>query len=182
MYVQNLSSYIERKLFTVNTGHAAVAYLGYAHDLPTIAEAVEDDLVLEKVSGVLDETGCLLVEKHGFDKEEHAQYKQKILSRFRNPYISDDVTRVARTPIRKLGREEQLVSPALQLLERGHEPTHLAEVIGVVLRYDDPQDEEAVELQEMVRDRGERAALSHCAGVVEEHPLVELVLRQMKEG
>lgn len=181
-YVSDLSPYIERKLFTVNTGHAAVAYLGYAHGLPTIAEAVEDDLVLEKVSGVLDETGRLLVEKHGFDDEEHARYKQKILSRFRNPFISDDVTRVARTPMRKLGREERLVSPALQLLERGHEPVHLAEVIAAILRYDDPKDGEAVELREMVRDRGERAALSQCAGVDEDHPLVELVLEQMKEG
>ena len=181
-YVENLAPYIERKLFTVNTGHAAVAYLGYAHDLLTIAEAVKDDLVLEKVSGVLDETGQLLVEKHGFDEEEHAEYKQKILSRFSNPYISDDVTRVARTPKRKLGREERLVSPALQLLERGHEPIHLAGVIAAVLRYDDPNDGEAVELQEMVRDQGERAALSHCAGIDKDHPLVELVLEQTKEG
>jgi mannitol-1-phosphate 5-dehydrogenase len=180
-YVEALSPYIERKLFTVNTGHAAVAYLGYAHGLPTIAEAVKDDSVLEKVSGVLDETGRLLVEKHGFDEEEHARYKQKILSRFSNPYISDDVTRVARTPIRKLGREERLVSPALQLLERGRQPVRLAEVIAAVLRYDDTKDEEARELQEIIRDVGERAAFSQCAGVEEDHPLIELVLEKAKE-
>lgn len=181
-YVQDLSPYIERKLFTVNTGHASVAYLGYANGLPTIAEAVEDDSVREKVSGVLDETGRLLVEKHGFDEDEHDKYKQKILSRFSNPYISDEVTRVARTPMRKLGREERLVSPALQLLDLGQEPTHLAAVISAVLSYDDPDDEEAVELQELVRDRGERTALSQCAGVDEDHPLVELVLEHMGEG
>lgn len=181
-YVQDLSPYIGRKLFTVNTGHASVAYLGYANGLPTIAEAVENESVRERVSGVLDETGRLLVEKHGFDEEEHEKYKQKILSRFSNPYISDEVTRVARTPMRKLGREERLVSPALQLLDLGHEPTHLAEVISAVLRYDDPQDEEAVELQELVRERGERVALSQCAEVEEDHPLVELVLERMEGG
>ena len=181
-YVQDLAPYIERKLFTVNTGHASTAYLGYAQGLPTIAEAIEDDSVREKVSGVLDETGRLLVEKHGFDEEEHSEYKQKILSRFSNPYISDEVTRVARTPMRKLGREERLVSPAIQLLDLGHEPTHLAAVISAVLRYDDPGDEEAVELQELVRDRGVRAALSQCAGVDEDHPLVELVLEWRESG
>ena len=181
-FVEDLSPYIERKLFTVNTGHAAAAYLGYAHGLPTIAEAIEDDSVREKVSGALDETGRLLVEKHGFDEEEHSRYKEKILSRFRNPYISDEVTRVARTPIRKLGHEERLVSPALQLIEQGHEPVHLAEVIGAVLRYDDTGDEEAVKLQEMIHDRGERSALSQCAGVAEDHPLVELVLERIGKG
>lgn len=181
-FVEDLSPYIERKLFTVNTGHAAVAYLGYANDLPTIAEAVEDDSVREKVSGVLDETGRLLVEKHGFDEKEHAEYKEKILSRFSNPYISDEVTRVARTPIRKLGHEERLVSPALQLLERGHEPIHLAEVIAAVLRYDDPGDEEAVELQETIHARGERSALGECVGLEEDHPLVELVLERTKRA
>ena len=181
-YVQDLAPYIERKLFTVNTGHASTAYLGYARGLPTIDKAVEHESVKSKVSGVLDETGRLLVEKHGFDENEHEEYKQKILSRFSNPYISDEVTRVARTPMRKLGREERLVSPALQLLDLGHEPARLAAVIAAVLRYDDPGDEEAVELQELVREKGERAALSRCAGVEEDHPLVELVLEQMEEG
>ena len=177
-FVEDLSPYIERKLFTVNTGHAALAYLGYARGFPTTAEAIEDDSVREKVSGALDETGRLLVEKHGFDEEEHSRYKEKILSRFSNPYISDEVTRVARTPIRKLGHEERLVSPALQLIEQGHEPVHLAEVISAVLRYDDSGDEEAVKLQEMIRDQGERATLGQCAGLEEDHPLVELVVER----
>lgn len=179
-YVEELAPFIERKLFTVNTGHASVAYLGYAHGWPTIAESVEDDSLRERVLGVLDETGRLLIQKHGFDEEDHERYKQKILSRFRNPYISDDVTRVARTPIRKLGHEERLVSPALQLLERGEEPIYLAGVIGAVLRYDDPADEEAVELRKMVQASGERAALSQYAGISGDHPLVELVLENME--
>jgi mannitol-1-phosphate 5-dehydrogenase len=157
-----------------------VAYLGYARGWSTIAESVEDDSLREEVLGVLGETGRLLVEKHGFDEAEHDRYKHKILARFRNPYISDDVTRVARTPIRKLGHEERLVSPALQLLERGEEPIYLAGVIGAVLRYDDPADEEAVELRKMVKASGERAALSQYAGISGDHPLVELVLENME--
>jgi mannitol-1-phosphate 5-dehydrogenase len=181
-YVEDLAPYIERKLFTVNTGHAATAYLGYSQGIRNIAESIEDESVLGEVSGVLDETGRLLVAKHGFDEREHGEYKQKILSRFRNPYISDQVTRVARTPIRKLGREERLVSPAVQLLERGEEPVRLAGVIGTVLRYDEKGDDEAVELQEMIRLRGKRSALSRCTGLAEDHTLVDLVLEKTREG
>lgn len=175
-YVEDLSPYIERKLLTVNTGHSAAAYLGYARGKQTIAAALEDPRVYEIASNTLEETGLLLVWEHGFDPEKHREYRQKVLARFSNPRISDDVTRVARAPIRKLGRNERFVSPALRLFEMGHAPVHLATVIGAVLRFDHPKDEEARELQETVRSEGERSALARYAGIAEDHPLVDLVV------
>jgi mannitol-1-phosphate 5-dehydrogenase len=180
-YVEGLGPYIERKLLTVNTGHSATAYLGYAHGKATIHEALEVDHVRETASNALKETGLLLIKEYGFDPEKHREYRHKVLARFANPRISDDVTRVARTPIRKLGRNERFVSPALRLLDMGHAPVHLATVIGAVLRYDHPQDEEAQELQETIRAQGERSALARYAGVEEDHPLVDLVV-ELAEG
>ena len=40
--VDNLLAYIERKLFTLNTGHAATAYLGKLRGLRTIGESIAD--------------------------------------------------------------------------------------------------------------------------------------------
>lgn len=177
-YVDDLGPYIERKLLTVNTGHSATAYLGYASGKPTIHEALEDERVGEVAARALEETGLLLIHEYGFDPDEHREYRQTALNRFRNPYISDEVTRVARAPIRKLGREERFVSPALRLIEMGHMPVSLATVIGAVLRYDHPGDEEAQELQETIRNEGERSALARYAGVEEDHPLVDLVVER----
>jgi mannitol-1-phosphate 5-dehydrogenase len=181
-YVEDLGPYIERKLLTVNTGHSAVAYLGHARGKATILEALDDGSVRETVSRDLEETGTLLCRRHGFDPDEHARYRRKVLERFTNPYISDYVTRVARAPIRKLGRRERFVAPALGLLEIGYEPVNLAKTIGAVLRYDDSEDPEAVELRHRIREDGERAALAHYAGLGLDHPLVELVQRQGREG
>jgi mannitol-1-phosphate 5-dehydrogenase len=181
-YVEDLGPYIERKLLTVNTGHSAAAYLGYAQGKPTIHAALEDGRVYEIASNTLEETGLLLVWEHGFDLEQHREYRQKVLARFRNPRISDVVTRVARAPIRKLGRNERFVSPALRLLEMGHMPVHLATVIGAALRYDHPKDEEARELQETIRAEGERSALARYAGIGEDHPLVDLVVELADES
>ena len=175
-YVEGLGPYIERKLLTVNTGHSATAYLGYAHGKETIHAALEDEQVHETASNALKETGLLLVKEYGFDPEKHREYRHKVLARFANPRISDDVTRVARAPIRKLGRNERFVSPALRLLDMGHMPVHLAAVIGAVLRYDYSKDEEAAELQETIRAQGERSALARYAGIEEDHPLVDLVV------
>ncbi len=120
----------------------------------------------------------MLLVNNGFDPEELREYRQKVLARFENPRISDEVTRVARAPIRKLGHDERFVFPALRLIEMGREPTHLAAVIRAVLGFDHPQDAEAVELQETIRAEGERPALARYAGIAEDHPLVDLVLER----
>ena len=178
-YIEDLRPYIERKLLTVNTGHSATAYLGYAHGDSTIHAALEDEHVRETVSNTLKETGLLLVKEYSFDPEKHREYRHKVLARFGNPRISDDVTRVARAPNRKLGRNERFVSPALRLIDMGHMPECLAAVIRAVLCYDHPKDEEAQELQETIHAEGDRSALARYAGIEEDHPLVGLVVEQM---
>jgi mannitol-1-phosphate 5-dehydrogenase len=177
-YVEDPLPYIERKLLTVNTGHSAIAYLGYVRGRETIHAALEDPDVRDVASKALEETGLLLAQEYGFDPDELREYRQKVLARFGNPRISDEVTRVARAPIRKLGHDERFVSPALRLFEMGHTPTHLAAVIKAVLDFDYPQDAEAVELQETIHAEGERAALAHYATIAEDHPLVDLVVER----
>jgi mannitol-1-phosphate 5-dehydrogenase len=174
-YVEDPLPYIQRKLLTVNTGHSAIAYLGYARGKATIHAALEDDHIRDVASKALEETGLLLAHEYGFDPEELREYRQRVLDRFGNPRISDEVTRVARAPIRKLGRNERFVSPALRLFEMGHTPAHLAAVIGAVLGFDYPQDAEAVELHGRIRAEGETSALAYYAGIPEDHPLVDLV-------
>lgn len=175
-YVEDLLPYVERKLLTVNTGHSAIAYLGHARGRETIHAALEDGGVRETASKALEETGLLLAQEYGFDPEELREYRQKVLARFENPRLADETARVARSPIRKLGHDERFVSPALKLLEMGHTPENLAAVIRAVLAFDDPEDEEAAELQETVRAQGRRSALARYTGLKEDHPLVGLVL------
>lgn len=111
-FVQDLTPYIERKLFTVNTGHALAAYVGYEKGVQTIKEAVDTPEIRQVVEGALHETGSYLIDTYGFQKEEHDAYIQKIIKRFENAFISDEVTRVARSPLRKLGANDRLIGPA----------------------------------------------------------------------
>lgn len=132
-YVADLEPYIERKLFSVNTGHATVAYTGALLGYQTIDEAMQDALVVAQLKSVLQETGKLLVAKWNFDEQEHAAYIEKIIQRFQNKYISDAITRVARTPIRKLGAQERFIRPIRELQERNLVSPHLLAMIGIVL-------------------------------------------------
>lgn len=159
-YVEDLVPYIERKLFTVNTGHALAAYLGYHFGMKTINQAMESKQVRDFVEGALKESGAFLVRKYGFSQEEHAKYIQKIISRFQNSYIVDEVTRVGRSPIRKLGPNDRLVSPARQYLEVvGVEPAFLLKGIAAALLYDFQGDEEAVQVQSTNQEEGLEAAI-----------------------
>lgn len=158
-FVEDLHPYIKRKLFTVNTGHAITAYLGHHYGLPTIREAIVDPSVRVIVEGALHETGQLLVKKYGFDTEEHEAYINKILRRFENHHISDNVDRVARSPMRKLGANDRFVRPVTELIELGIQPKYLTLGIAAALHYKNEEDPEAVELNQFISKHSVEKAL-----------------------
>jgi mannitol-1-phosphate 5-dehydrogenase len=179
-FVDDLTPYIERKLFTVNTGHAIAAYLGYYLGFDTIKEAMDHDNVNTTVREALKESGSLLIKKYDFDHEAHMNYVEKIINRFLNPYISDEVTRVARFPIRKLGPNDRLISPAMQYCELlNNQPIHLAKGIAAALLYDFDKDEEAQQVQETIKQSGYEQAIYQYCQLEKDHPLVEQILAQV---
>lgn len=175
-YVDDLIPYIERKLFTVNTGHCSTAYAGYHKGYSTILEAVKDEEVINLVYGALQETGSMLVEAYGFKEEEHKEYIRKIMDRFRNPYLSDEIVRVGRSPIRKLSPEDRLVRPALKAWEQGGVTEHLAKVMALALKFDYAEDLEAVKLQDLIAEKGVRQAFADISGLDLSHELTQSVM------
>lgn len=152
-YAANLEPFIERKLFSVNTGHATVAYTGKALGYETVGEAIKDQRVLDQLRGVLKETGDLLISKWDFERKEHEVYQQKIIERFENTYISDTIARVGRTPIRKLGFDERFIRPIREAKERGLGYEKLLETVGKIYQFDVVEDDESVKLLQMLRDK-----------------------------
>lgn len=153
-YVPDLEPYIERKLFSVNTGHATTAYTGKYLGYTTIGDAIKDPKVFNQGKGALAETRSLLLsEFKNFDEKDLENYQNRVLQRFQNPYISDDISRVARTPIRKLGYDERFIRPIRELKERGLNYSVLMDTVGMMFHYVEPNDAEAVKLQAMLKDQ-----------------------------
>lgn len=175
-WVPDLEPYIERKLFTVNTGHATSAWFGYAAGIEKISDALADPGVASKVAAVLAETASLIVAKHGVAADTQAAYVQKILKRFANPYLPDTTLRVGRAPLRKLSRNDRFISPAAQLAERGMARTALLEAVGAGLRFDPPDDPEAVELQELLGSATAVEVVEKVTGLAPGHPLYDDVV------
>jgi mannitol-1-phosphate 5-dehydrogenase len=159
-----LDAYIERKLFTVNTGHATVAYAAYSKGYATIRDAMADDEVVDLAEGVLQETGALLSAKHGFGRDEQAAYIAKTLERFRNPHIADEAVRVARSPLRKLSANDRFIKPLRECLDLKLRTESLQKAIRLALSYDYAGDPEALKLQELITAVGRREALLSVSG------------------
>ncbi|WP_037356889.1 mannitol-1-phosphate 5-dehydrogenase [Selenomonas sp. FC4001] len=174
-WVENLEAYIERKLFTVNTGHASIAYLAYRKGIKDIYSAMQDKNIVDMARKVWQETGDLLVKKFGFDPAKHEEYVKTTEKRFRNPHLSDEVTRVARGPKRKLGAKDRLVSPATQLLAQGQKPSALATVIGAAFHFDYDGDKEAQEVQGAIQEKGLHKAILNYTQIPEESELFRMV-------
>ncbi|NMO95560.1 mannitol-1-phosphate 5-dehydrogenase [Paenibacillus lemnae] len=168
-YVDSLEPYIERKMFTVNTGHCCAAYLGYLEGFKTIRQVMKDPSLRAKVRHVMEETGALLMEKHGFDSQKHDKYMNAILERFANPNLTDKVSRVGRSPLRKLSPNDRLVRPVMQASEAGIETPHLISAMAAVLMFRDERDPEAVKMQNMISEKGVSGFISDHMDIPANH-------------
>lgn len=160
----NLLAYVQRKLFTLNTGHAITAYLGFLAGTETIEESINNETIRSVVRQAMEESGEALIKKHGFDKDEHYKYIDKIENRFKNPYIRDEVIRVGREPLRKLGAADRLVGPANMAIEYGLPHEALLTGIAAAFHYDNPQDPQSLELQNLIKAKGIEAAITEVTG------------------
>ncbi|OJJ46695.1 hypothetical protein ASPZODRAFT_66709 [Penicilliopsis zonata CBS 506.65] len=181
-WVDNLEPYIERKLFTVNTGHATTAYAGHLVEKSTIADALHDATIREAVQKVLNETAALIVAKHNISEKEQKDYVNTIITRISNPYLEDNVERVGRAPIRKVSRKERFIGPAAQLAERGLKFDALLGGLETALRFQNvPGDDESVELAKILKELSADDATTKLTGLEKEHPLYSHVLKVVEK-
>ncbi|WP_281839887.1 mannitol-1-phosphate 5-dehydrogenase [Cardiobacterium hominis] len=154
-----LMAFIERKLFTLNTGHTALAYFGQLAGKKTVGEAMQDDAVRQAAEAVMKESGAVLIRRYAFDPAAHRAYIDKILKRFANPYLHDDIDRVARQPLRKLGAQERFIKPLNGMLEYDLPHDATVRAIAATLHYHNPDDPQAVEMQYYRQAHGIAATL-----------------------
>ncbi|MCI6738079.1 MAG: mannitol-1-phosphate 5-dehydrogenase [Intestinibacter sp.] len=169
--VGDLIAYVERKLFTLNTGHAITAYLGTLKGYKTIDEAIKDEEIATIVKAAMQESGQGLVKKHGLDLEAHYKYIDKILNRFKNPYLNDDVKRVGREPLRKLSAKDRLVNPLMTAKSYGISVDNLIIGVGAALHYNNEEDAQSVELQQTIKDLGVKEAVKKISAIEDEELL-----------
>lgn len=176
-YVDDLNPFIERKLFTVNTGHAALSYIANYLGIDLVSDGARDKKVREDFIAVLEETSALLVKKWNFDEADMAAYREKTIKRFENPRIVDNVSRICRTPIRKLGYNERFIKPIRETAELGLSNDALLKACSYILTFKSADDEQSIELEKLIADKGVVPALKEVTQLND-----ETILNKIEEG
>ncbi|KAJ5003983.1 Mannitol-1-phosphate 5-dehydrogenase [Colletotrichum sp. SAR 10_66] len=183
-WVDELGPFIERKLYTVNTGHATAAYHGYNRSKRTVYDALQDKAIMAEVRKALEETSNLIISKHGIDEKAQREYAAKIIRRIGNPHLEDAVERVGRAPLRKLSRKERFVGPAAELAEKGQDCSALLRAAEMAFRFQEVEgDDESKELAQIMSENGPEDVVTKICGIQASekiHPMLVEVVRRVQ--
>ena len=175
-YTDNLMACLERKLFTLNSGHAICAYLGSLRGHKTILESIQDPAVGGVVHAAMRESGEGLIKEFSFDPNAHHAYVERIFKRFHNPHLLDEVDRVGREPIRKLSPMDRLIKPLTTTASYGLPVDHLIFGAAAALYFNCTEDKQSVEMNEKIQAEGVAAALAAYSGLQQDNPLFGRIL------
>ncbi len=138
--VENISAYVDRKLFVHNLGHAAVAWLGFSIDASKklVSEAIDLPGVRESARSAMAEAAdALALEYHpDFSRTELEAYIDDLLERFSNTSLRDSVFRVGRDLSRKLHRSDRVLGAALLCEKHGLAWDFIARIFMAALSFD----------------------------------------------
>nr|WP_283248115.1 hypothetical protein [Bacillus sp. FJAT-50079] len=165
IYTTNLQKYLERKLYITNCAHAIAAYLGYLEGYEFVQEAFADKKIYENVVAAVNESAEMLSVKYGFSWEDLQAYITFVLGRFMTDGVQDPISRVARSPIRKLHPNDRLVGPALACEEFNINNQALCKGIAAAFLFDYPNDKQAIELQHYIATEGMEQALVYYTNI-----------------
>lgn len=164
-YVDDLGMYLQRKIYMVNCGHAISSYLGFIKGYTIVQDALRDPDIQQDVRSAVMESAAALERKYGFDHEALKSYMENMLiQRFTTPGVSDPIARVAREPIRKLAPDDRIMGPAYECEEYGLENRYLLKGAAAALRYVNPEDTQAKEIQEFIASNGIESTITKYTG------------------
>lgn len=166
------------KLFIHNAPHAIVAYLGWLKGYTYIHEAMADPDIEEVVNGSICEITDGVIAAGYATKDFANMYKEKELKRFKNKFLFDTILRVAREPLRKLGKDNRIILGLRIALFNGVLPKYTSIGAKAALAYDNSNDKEAVYMQNMVNSIGAIEVLKRHSGVELFDPLGDFILKQ----
>jgi mannitol-1-phosphate 5-dehydrogenase len=176
--VEDIEAQEVRKLYTYNTFHASLAYLGALKGYESVAECLADPQVRTAAVGALQEAARAVQAEYGFTAAEMARWNADLVRRTDIPALRDTVRRFGADPRRKLRPGDRLIGPAVLAQRHGIETPYLARAAAAAFSFQVPGDVSAQGVRELVAALGiEGAVRKLCALGDREAGLIREIVR-----
>lgn len=181
-YVDDLEMFLQRKIYMINCGHALSGYFGQVKGYEIVQDALRDPEIQKEVCAAVLESAAALEKKYGFSHESLVAYMENMmLKRFLTPGVADPIARVSREPIRKISPNDRIMGPANQCEAYGLENRHLLKGVACALKFCNPEDEQAVELQNYIAEHGVGAAITEYTKVQPDSRMFRVIYEEYKK-
>lgn len=178
--IDNLPARLERKLWIHNGGHAALAYTANLKRIQYIHEALADSQTTALALAVLDELGNCIIHKHGFKEADVREYQADLGKRGAIAEMKDDVRRVIRDPIRKLGRRDRLVAPAIYAFQNKLPSNSIIQAIVNATFYESADDSESMQMTQFIQAKGFAYFVNEFMGLNDIPALAQMIIECRK--
>lgn len=188
---ENVPAWMVNKIWVANMGHCLRALFGYKKGYTYIGECDDDPYIAKCGQLAAMEAQFAMHEEYGLSYQ--AMEEQSPLEKRRENYLNhtinaankDTITRVCADMIRKLGKEDRLIGPALGAISHGRVPYFLSRGAAMGFHYADMNDPTVVEIQGYLKENGiERAVEKYCGlsdSIEAEKRLKQLIISQYYE-
>ena len=164
--VEGQERYLQRKLYIHNTGHATFGFLGFLKGHTYVHEAALDPAIMEICEKAIEESGWAVEHEHGFSFDVILHYRKALTEKCVLPQLPDELLRVVRDPVRKLGAQERFFGPIGLMLKHGRQPHFLLYGVAAALLCAIPGDAASISLRQAMAAGGVAGALKLCGAAV----------------
>ncbi|MDY4278227.1 MAG: hypothetical protein SOX68_04675 [Faecalicoccus sp.] len=164
-FTDTLIKYIERKLYIINGGHVFAGFLGYLKGYEIIQNVFYNSNLKQIVREQMKESGMYVCSKYDFTEQQIDNYIEFALNRFSLPGIEDPISRVCRSPMRKMQAGERLMAPAVGCEKAGLDNHRILQGLAAGFAFDIKTDAESVKIQELINSKGIEETISIVTGI-----------------
>jgi len=188
--VDNIAAWVDMKLFIHNLGHAASAYLGYAHDpeFRYIHEVIGVPGIHAQVRACMEQAAVALNREYPHDLMTGLlnDYIDDLLRRFGNRALGDTLYRVGRDLYRKLDKTDRVTGAMLLAAKHDADCGAIAGTFHAGCSFKATDEDGNLfgpdrEFHENFADAGIIDILHQAGHLSEDVPLEEKVIRQLQE-